>query len=592
MALSIGIVGLPNVGKSTLFNALTDAGVLAANYPFATIEPNTGVVPIPDPRLEVLARIFDSTRVIPATVTFVDIAGLVKGASEGEGLGNQFLANIRDANAICHVVRGFSSQSVAHVDNELDQSRDIETIETELAIADLQTIDKRLPRLEKESTLDRSLVPRVDLLRDLRSVVASGRVVSSVPAMMTRASEFADLHLLTAKPVIYVFNLDEAGLRDEDLRGRLSALVAPSESLFVDAQIEAEMGELDEGDRRELLASVGQDEPGLECGDPGRLSHPRIAELSNRWREGSPCLDHPFRGDRPGGGRRHPYRFPTWIHRRRGGGLSGLGRVRVLGGGEDEGPGQDRGQGLRDAPERRGRVPLQRLIPGRPTARRSDSRVRRNRLRPAGPQSLGRKRWPVNYTDEAIDAEWESPWPAGAPKGQLLPGNSQALGPFGRGIAEGNDSGGGHCTLRREMPNPNERFVDRHIGPGPDDIDKMLATIGAASLDDLVAETIPRSIIDTDLDLPPALSEGETIEKLRELASKNMVMTSLIGLGYHDTITPACDSAQRAGESGLVHGVHAVPARDITGSARGPAQFPDDGGRPHRYGRRQRLTAR
>ena len=265
MALSIGIVGLPNVGKSTLFNALTDAGVLAANYPFATIEPNTGVVPIPDPRIEVLARIFDSARVIPATVTFVDIAGLVKGASEGEGLGNQFLANIRDANAICHVVRGFSSQSVDHVGNDLDPSRDIETIETELAIADLQTIDRRLPRLEKESTLDRSLVPRVDLLRDLRSVVASGRVVSSVPEMMTRAPEFADLHLLTAKPVIYVFNLDEDGLHDEELRGRLSALVAPSESLFVDAQIEAEMGELDEVDRRELLVSVGQDEPGLNA---------------------------------------------------------------------------------------------------------------------------------------------------------------------------------------------------------------------------------------------------------------------------------------------------------------------------------------
>ena len=165
MALSIGIVGLPNVGKSTLFNALTDAGVLAANYPFATIEPNTGVVPIPDPRLEVLAGIFDSKKVIPATVTFVDIAGLVKGASEGEGLGNQFLANIRDVNAICHVVRGFSSQSVVHVDNELDPKRDIETIETELAIADLQTIDKRLPRLEKESTIDRTLVPRVELLQ-------------------------------------------------------------------------------------------------------------------------------------------------------------------------------------------------------------------------------------------------------------------------------------------------------------------------------------------------------------------------------------------------------------------------------------------
>lgn len=265
MALSIGIVGLPNVGKSTLFNALTNAGVLAANYPFATIEPNTGVVPIPDPRLEVLAKIFDSKRVIPATVTFVDIAGLVKGASEGEGLGNQFLASIRDANAICHVVRSFRSQSVAHVEYELDPLRDIETIETELAIADLQTIDRRLPRLEKESTIDKSLVTRVELLRELRSVVASGQVVSGVSAIMARSAEFADLHLLTAKPVIYVFNMDESGLSDAGLRSRLTDLVAPSESLFVDAQIEAEMGGLDERDRRELLASLGQGEAGLSA---------------------------------------------------------------------------------------------------------------------------------------------------------------------------------------------------------------------------------------------------------------------------------------------------------------------------------------
>jgi GTP-binding protein YchF len=203
--------------------------------------------------------------VVPATVTFVDIAGLVKGASEGEGLGNQFLANIRDANAICHVVRGFISDSVAHVEEAMDPRRDIETIETELAIADLQTIDKRLPRLEKESTIDRSLLPRVELLQELRATVASGRMVSTVPRLMAAADDFADLHLLTAKPVIYVFNLDERGLHDRPLRERLTGLVAPAEALFLDAQIEAEIGELDEEDRRELLVSVGQDEPGLHA---------------------------------------------------------------------------------------------------------------------------------------------------------------------------------------------------------------------------------------------------------------------------------------------------------------------------------------
>jgi GTP-binding protein YchF len=265
MSLSIGIVGLPNVGKSTLFNALTNAGVLAANYPFATIEPNTGVVPIPDPRLSVLARLFDSKRVIPATVTFVDIAGLVKGASDGEGLGNQFLANIRDASAICHVVRGFTSQNVVHVEDELDPVADIETIETELAIADLQTIDKRMPRLEKEAVLDKTLKTRVDLLKDIRTVVASGEMLSRHPELMSRRDEFSDLHLLTAKPVIYVFNLDEFGLKDTGLRARLASLVAPADALFVDAQIEAEIGEMEEHERLELLASVGQDEPGLDA---------------------------------------------------------------------------------------------------------------------------------------------------------------------------------------------------------------------------------------------------------------------------------------------------------------------------------------
>jgi hypothetical protein len=265
MSLSIGIVGLPNVGKSTLFNALTNAGVLVANYPFATIDPNTGVVPIPDGRLETLAELFGSKKITPATVTFVDIAGLVKGASEGEGLGNQFLGNIRDVDAICHVVRAFASSSVAHVDDDFDPRKDIETVEVELAIADLETIDRRLPRLEKEATTDRRLQSRVDLFQTLRSVVASGEMVSRSPALMSRRTEFADLALLTAKPVIYVFNADESLLASPDRKSDLAAIVSPAEALFLDAQIEAELTELTLEDRVELLASVGQDEPGLNA---------------------------------------------------------------------------------------------------------------------------------------------------------------------------------------------------------------------------------------------------------------------------------------------------------------------------------------
>ena len=265
MSLSIGIVGLPNVGKSTLFNALTRAGILAANYPFATIEPNTGIVPIPDPRVETLADMFGSARAVDATVTFVDIAGLVKGASKGEGLGNQFLANIREVDAICHVVRAFESAQVPHVEDVLDPARDIEVIEAELAIADLETIDRRLPKMEKEATVDRTLMPRVQTLREVRAVVAAGDMVSAHPALLDRyVDQLRDLHLLRAKPVIYVFNMDDSGLADETRRAELADLVAPAPALVLDAQLEAEMVDLEPEERRELLATVGRDEPGLD----------------------------------------------------------------------------------------------------------------------------------------------------------------------------------------------------------------------------------------------------------------------------------------------------------------------------------------
>jgi ribosome-binding ATPase len=262
VSLSIGIVGLPNVGKSTLFNALTKNTALAANYPFATIEPNVGVVGVPDPRLAELARVFDSARIVHATVQFLDIAGLVKGASEGQGLGNQFLANIRDTDAICQVIRVFEDPDVTHVDGDVAPARDIETINTELILADLQTLDRALPRLEKEArtTRDKDKLAVVDAAEAVRKALNDGATPHESGIDLAPLRE---LHLLTAKPFLYVFNLDEAGLGDPALRARLQDLVAPAEAIFLDAEIEAELVELPDADALELLRSVGQDEPGL-----------------------------------------------------------------------------------------------------------------------------------------------------------------------------------------------------------------------------------------------------------------------------------------------------------------------------------------
>jgi GTP-binding protein YchF len=263
MSLSIGIVGLPNVGKSTLFNALTNNNILAANYPFATIEPNTGIVPIPDHRLQNLAKLYNSQRIVPATVTFVDIAGLVAGASEGEGLGNQFLANIRSTNAIAHVVRAFDDSNVVHVDEQHNPKKDIEVINTELILADLQTVDKRLPKLDKEARANPKLRPLVDKLQKIKTALNEGKPVHA--AFSDEDLEgLEDLHLLTMKPVIYVFNVDETTLADQTKKDELTKLVAPAQSIFVCAKLEFELQGLDETDRAELLESYGVESSGLE----------------------------------------------------------------------------------------------------------------------------------------------------------------------------------------------------------------------------------------------------------------------------------------------------------------------------------------
>ncbi|MPZ27120.1 MAG: redox-regulated ATPase YchF [Micromonosporaceae bacterium] len=262
--LTIGIVGLPNVGKSTLFNALTKAGALAANYPFATIEPNIGVVGLPDHRLAVLAELFESQNVIPAPVTFVDIAGLVRGASQGQGRGNAFLANIRDANAVCHVVRAFSDPNVGHVDGRVSPAGDIETINTELILADLQTLDKALPRLEKEARARRDRAGAAAAAAGAAKLLDAGTTLyAGAEAAGIDVTELRELHLLTGKPFLYVFNVDEAALADPGYLDQLRALVAPAEAVFMDANVESELTDLPESEARELLASIGQPEPGL-----------------------------------------------------------------------------------------------------------------------------------------------------------------------------------------------------------------------------------------------------------------------------------------------------------------------------------------
>lgn len=266
MGIKCGIVGLPNVGKSTLFNALTRSAIAAENYPFCTIDPNVGIVPVPDPRLDQLAAIVKPERVVPTTVEFVDIAGIVKGASTGEGLGNKFLANIREVDAITHVVRCFVNDDVIHVSGKVDPLADIETINTELALADLETVEKALQRAEKAAKAqDKEAIKARDIIKRVRDALNEGIPARAVMLDDTERPVVRDLQLMTYKPVLYVANVQESGFTDNPMLAAVEALAEREGSQVVPvcAAIEAEISQLEDADRAEFLKDLGLEEPGL-----------------------------------------------------------------------------------------------------------------------------------------------------------------------------------------------------------------------------------------------------------------------------------------------------------------------------------------
>ena len=361
MSLTIGIVGLPNVGKSTLFNALTKNDVLAANYPFATIEPNVGVVGVPDPRLETLAGLFGSQKIIPATVSFVDIAGIVRGACEGAGLGNKFLANIRESDAICQVIRVFTDPDVVHVDGKVSPADDIETINTELLLADLQTLEKAIPRLEKEMRKDKERAQLHKAAVEAQSVLNEGKTLFAAGIDPTPLRE---LGLMTTKPFLYVFNVDEEELGNDELIAELRGLVAPAEAILMDAKIESELAELPADEAAELLAGIGQEEPGLD-----QLARVGFATLGlQTYLTAGPkearAWTIPVGATAPQAAGRHPHRLPARLHQGRDRVVRPPRGSRLDGRGQGQGLGPHGGQGLRHAGRRRRGVPLQRVNHG------------------------------------------------------------------------------------------------------------------------------------------------------------------------------------------------------------------------------------